>query len=80
MKKAAILPIKFYKRFISSATANRCIYEPSCSMYAAEAIRKFGALRGIIMGAGRILRYTPFHAGGRDPVPENYRGRAKWLI
>jgi putative membrane protein insertion efficiency factor len=46
-----------------------CRYVPSCSEYAAEAIEKHGAIRGVLMGAWRLLRCHPFVKGGFDPVP-----------
>lgn len=80
MKELGVLLIKFYKRFISSMTPKTCIYTPTCSMYTMEAIKRFGFMKGVVMGAKRILRCTPLYQGGFDPVPDNFRGNAKWLI
>jgi putative component of membrane protein insertase Oxa1/YidC/SpoIIIJ protein YidD len=49
-------------------------------MYAFDAIKKHGVIVGILMGSWRILRCNPFSKGGFDPVKENYRGNAKWLV
>ena len=61
--------IRFYQRFISPLTPPSCIYTPSCSQYALEAIAKYGALKGSWMAARRILRCHPWGPGGYDPVP-----------
>jgi len=45
-----------------------CRYEPTCSEYAAQAIEKYGCVRGVGMGIWRILRCNPWSAGGEDPV------------
>lgn len=45
-----------------------CIYYPSCSEYTYEAVDKYGAIRGSIMGFWRILRCNPWSHGGHDPV------------
>lgn len=46
-----------------------CRFQPSCSCYAAEAVRTHGAIRGVWLTARRLLRCTPLHPGGFDPVP-----------
>jgi hypothetical protein len=61
--------IRFYQRFISPGLPPSCIYTPSCSQYTFEAIEKYGALRGTLMGARRIARCHPWATGGHDPVP-----------
>jgi putative membrane protein insertion efficiency factor len=62
--------IGVYQRWISPTMPQRCRYEPTCSSYAAESVRRFGALRGIALASWRLLRCNPFSHGGFDPVPE----------
>ena len=66
--RALTAPIRLYQRVISPALPRRCKYEPTCSAYAAQAIREFGPLRGIVLAAWRVLRCNPFSHGGYDPV------------
>jgi putative membrane protein insertion efficiency factor len=66
----ALLPIRFYRRFLSPALGQRCRYYPTCSAYAEEAGRELGAFRGIILAAWRVLRCNPFSLGGLDPLSE----------
>ena len=69
MRSILILTIRLYREWISPFLPATCRYEPSCSAYADEAVRRHGALRGAWMAVRRILRCHPFHDGGCDPVP-----------
>ena len=68
VRQALLLPIRFYKRFISPALPSRCRYHPSCSGYALEAVESYGILRGSVLAAWRLLRCNPWSLGGYDPV------------
>ena len=70
MKRVLIAILRFYKRFISPLLPNACIYTPTCSEYAMEAIEKHGVFKGTGLAIWRVLRCNPFHEGGYDPVPE----------
>lgn len=72
MKRALLLPIRAYQRWVSPALPRRCRYEPTCSDYAAQSIRRFGPLRGLLLAAWRLLRCNPFSHGGFDPVPDRF--------
>jgi uncharacterized protein len=67
-RRVAIAPIRGYQRFVSPALPRRCKYEPTCSAYAVQAIRRFGILRGLVLAGWRLLRCNPFSHGGFDPV------------
>lgn len=70
MKRAALYLIKTYQRRISPGMAPSCRFQPTCSHYTYGAIEEYGVLRGIAMGAWRIVRCNPLNDGGFDPVPE----------
>jgi putative membrane protein insertion efficiency factor len=69
MRKIALYVIAGYQRFVSPILPPACRYEPSCSEYTRQAVEKYGAVRGLSMGLGRVFRCHPLHAGGYDPVP-----------
>jgi putative membrane protein insertion efficiency factor len=68
VRAALIAPIRFYQRFISPALPKRCKYHPSCSEYAAQAVRTYGVPRGLVLAGWRLLRCNPWSHGGFDPV------------
>ncbi|MFN2454622.1 MAG: membrane protein insertion efficiency factor YidD [Pyrinomonadaceae bacterium] len=68
MKTVLIALLKAYKAVVSPFLPPSCRFSPTCSEYAREAIERYGAVRGSYLGAQRILRCHPFHAGGYDPV------------
>jgi putative membrane protein insertion efficiency factor len=70
MKILLIWLIKGYRFFISPLLPPACRFQPTCSMYAIQAIERFGVFRGSWMAIMRILRCHPFHPGGYDPVPD----------
>ena len=72
MKRSLLAPIGAYQRWISPTMPRRCRYEPSCSSYAAESVRRFGAVRGGLLASWRLLRCNPFSHGGFDPAPERF--------
>jgi len=69
MSRMAVLIIRLYQFLISPLLAANCRFEPSCSSYAIQALKKYGFCRGGWLSLKRILRCHPFHPGGYDPVP-----------
>ena len=75
LKRLVILPVLFYKRFISkplhvlSGPMSGCRFTPSCSTYFIQAVETHGALKGMALGIWRILRCNPWGGCGHDPVP-----------
>lgn len=71
MKRILIKLIEKYQKHISLFLENKgikCKFYPSCSEYTRQAIKKYGALKGSILGIKRILKCNPFSKGGYDPV------------
>jgi uncharacterized protein len=72
VRSLLIAPIRVYQRVISPALGPRCKYHPSCSEYAAQSIRSYGVLRGLVLAGWRLLRCNPWSRGGFD-YPEDQR-------
>lgn len=64
-----IIPIRFYRACISPMLPAVCRYQPTCSQYAIEALRRHGPLKGLWLAVRRISRCHPWGGSGYDPVP-----------
>lgn len=72
MKDLLLTLIRFYQKHISPLKKPCCRYIPTCSAYAYEAIRKYGAAKGTWLAVRRLSKCHPFHRGEHDyydPVP-----------
>ena len=67
--RVLVAAIRLYQRAVSPILPAACRFSPSCSEYAAQAIDRYGALRGAGLAAKRLTRCGPWHPGGNDPVP-----------
>jgi len=63
-----VVLIRLYQK-ISRYTPATCRFEPTCSEYAAQAIERYGAVKGGVLAVKRIVRCHPWNRGGFDPVP-----------
>lgn len=79
IKKLLIKILKFYKKYISAGLNSGCIFTPTCSVYAIEALEKRNLFVGIGLIIWRILRCNSLNKGGFDPVPDSPEV-LKWLI
>ena len=71
--RAALFALNIYKSFLSPVLAGNCRYQPTCSVYAYQAIERFGVARGMWLGMKRLLRCHPSaRKFGYDPVPEKW--------
>lgn len=76
IKKIALYLIRLYQKTLSFDhgplsflySESFCRFKPTCSQYTFEAIKKYGMVRGILMGLWRIIRCNPWSKGGWDPV------------
>ncbi|MFK7937877.1 MAG: membrane protein insertion efficiency factor YidD [Roseovarius sp.] len=65
------LPVRFYRAVFSPWVGHNCRYQPTCSVYAMEALQKHGGLKGGWLAARRIFRCHPWGNSGYDPVPDH---------
>ena len=74
--RVLLLGVEAYRVALSPLLGGFCRYQPSCSVYAEEALRRHGARRGGLLAVKRLARCHPFHPGGYDPVPTRFTWRA----
>lgn len=75
-RKLAVFSIRVYQKTISFDHGvlkifypqGFCRFSPSCSEYSAQAIKKYGIIKGGLMASWRILRCNPWNKGGYDPL------------
>ena len=70
MASVAIKIIRLYQKGISPYLPSVCRYEPTCSQYSIEAIKKFGTFKGFFLTVKRLLRCTPLGGKGYAPIPK----------
>ncbi|MGP1424840.1 membrane protein insertion efficiency factor YidD [Ottowia massiliensis] len=70
MRKLLIALVRGYRLLLSPWLGSACRFEPTCSLYAIEALERHGALAGSYLTLRRLGRCGPWCAGGHDPVPD----------
>jgi len=59
--------VRGYQMFVSPLLGHNCRFQPTCSQYFGDSVRKYGAVTGTVRGVWRICRCHPFSRGGHDP-------------
>ena len=73
VRKVATIPIIAYRHIVSPWLGANCIYHPSCSQYAEQAVLRHGVLKGVVMAVARVTRCAGgLFTGGEDAVPERF--------
>lgn len=71
--------VKFYRKYLTYIIRSNCIFTPTCSAYALEALKKRNVFVAIGLIIWRILRCNPLSKGGYDPVPDS-KSKKKWVL
>jgi len=74
-RRAILGALRLYKLLLSPLFAGSCRFVPSCSDYAAEAVSRYGVMKGGWLAAKRLGRCHPLGSSGYDPVPLPAAGR-----
>jgi uncharacterized protein len=70
VRRVFVAPIRVYQRLLSPLLGPRCKYYPSCSEYAAQAVERYGILRGLVLAGWRLLRCNPWSLGGINRIED----------
>lgn len=81
LNKLAILMLRGYKATLSKLKGGKkCIYTPTCSVYAIEAYTQHNFVTASVLTARRLLTCAPWGKGGIDYVPYNKKGNVKYYL
>lgn len=69
IKRLLLILLKGYRLLLSPWLGSACRFEPTCSLYAMQAIETHDALAGSYLTLARLVRCHPWCDGGADPVP-----------
>ncbi len=69
MSRFFILLVRAYQITLSPYFGQQCRFNPTCSQYAIDALKRFGSVKGIYLTLLRLSKCHPWHAGGHDPIP-----------
>jgi putative component of membrane protein insertase Oxa1/YidC/SpoIIIJ protein YidD len=64
-----------YQNGISQQLSSKCMYHPSCSEFARNAISEYGLFKGSALGADRLNRCTPIAEPDLEEMKKDGEGR-----
>ena len=70
MKRLLMSLVRGYRLLLSPWLGSACRFEPTCSVYALQALERHGAAAGTYLTVHRLMRCQPWCQGGHDPIPE----------
>ncbi len=68
LRRLCLILLTVYRTCVSPLLGPACRFYPTCSVYAQDAIERYGVIKGGLMAVRRLLKCHPFHPGGVDPV------------
>ncbi len=71
--------VKFYRKYVTHILRSECIFTPTCSAYALDALKKRNVFIAVLLIVWRILRCNRLNKGGFDPVPDS-KDTLKWVL